>query len=296
MIKFRPILLTDKEWMDELFALSDYRGCEYDFGNNYNWAGAFDLRIAREGDLLLTLSRRDDGSHSYSYPAGGGDMAAAVEMCIEDANERDADFHMHGVVPEQKEFLEKNFPGRFKFEPYRDGFDYIYLRSRLAELTGKKLHAKRNFINRFEASHDWSYEPITTENLEECREMNARWCQQNDCYYNEDLREETCAGQKAFNYFVEEQLEGGLLRAEGEVVAFTMGAPLCSDTFDIHIEKAFSHIDGAYPMINREFVRRLPEKYVYVNREEDVGDEGLRKAKLSYEPDILLEKNAVELI
>ncbi len=295
MLKFRPILLTDKEWMDELFALSDYRGSEYDFGNNYNWAGAYELKVARESDLLLTLSRRLDGSHSYSYPAGAGDMAAAVDMLVEDATERGIDFHMHGVIPEQEAFLEERFPGRFNFEPYREGFDYIYLRERLAELSGKKLHAKRNFCNRFEAAHDWSYEPLTADNLEEARAMGSKWCQQNDCYYNEDLREETCAGQKAFNHFFEEGLSGGLLRAEGEVVAFTIGAPINSDTFDVHIEKAFTDVEGAYPMINREFVRRLPERFVYVNREEDVGDEGLRKAKLSYYPDILLEKNVVTL-
>ena len=139
----------------------------------------------------------------------------------------------------------------------------------------------------------WQFEQITDANLDECWAMNEQWCAEVGCEDSESLTEESCAVRNCFNNFHSLGLRGGLLRVEGRVVAYTMGRPLSSDTFIVHIEKAFAEVAGAYPMINQQFVTHCCEGFRYINREDDVGDEGLRRAKTSYKPDILLEKYLV---
>ena len=137
------------------------------------------------------------------------------------------------------------------------------------------------------------FEPITPEKLDECREMNEKWYGQKGQSYNTGLANERRAVEKCFENYSELGLEGGLLRTSGRIVAYTIGEPLNSDTYVIHVEKAFSSIRGAYQMINREFASFIKEKYphiLYVNREDDMGNKGLRRAKLSYYPDRMIEK------
>ncbi len=174
----------------------------------------------------------------------------------------------------------------------------MYEADKLISLAGKKLHGKRNHINRFkEANPDWLYEPITTENVEDCFQMALKWREEMQCEYDVEKRDEMCVTLNALRLMEELELQGGLLRSEpgGEVIAFTIGEPLNPDTFVVHIEKAFAEIQGAYPMINQQFAEHAAAEYRYVNREEDTGAEGLRKAKLSYRPVFLVEKGIVTL-
>ena len=162
-------------------------------------------------------------------------------------------------------------------------------------MSGKKLHGKRNHINKFKANYEgrWVYESMTKDNLEDCFQMALRWRNENGCEEDPEKRGEICVTLNALRLFEELELKGGVLRVDGEVVAFTLGEPVCSDTFVVHIEKAYADIQGAYPMINQQFVEHECQNYQYVNREEDTGAEGLRKAKLSYRPVFLVEKGAV---
>ena len=102
-----------------------------------------------------------------------------------------------------------------------------------------------------------------------------------------------CVTLNSLRLFKELELTGGILRVDGQIVAFTIGEPICSDTFVVHIEKAFPDVQGAYTMINQQFVEHECMDYKYVNREEDTGDEGLRKAKRSYRPVFMVEKGVV---
>ena len=197
-------------------------------------------------------------------------------------------------IKEDKALLEMFYGERAKISTDRDHYDYIYSREKLCTLAGKKLHAKRNYINRFKTGN-WSYEPITQANLPDCRVMQQEWCKTNNCCTDADKRDECCAVQQAFRHFDELGFTGGCLRQDGQVVAYTIGEPLNSNTFIVHIEKAFADIPGAYPMINQQFVEHAMKDFEYVNREDDVGDEGLRKAKLSYYPERLLEDYIVEI-
>jgi hypothetical protein len=293
MIDFRPIQISDKEWMDEIFFNSGFKGAEYNFTNCYNWGRIFGIRVARyENFIFIKLKGRRSGG--YLFPPGSGDLEKALNLLKSDASECGNKFVLLGLTRQTMAKLEEILPGRFIFEEDRPVFDYLYNIDKLAELKGKKLHAKRNHINRFiEENPDWSFEPITVENLAECIEMHHKWREQ---YLNKEgdiTIDEGTAIKSAFDNFWDLKLEGGLLRTNGRVVAFTIGDRINQETYDVHFEEAFHDIRGAYTMINREFSRYVRSKYPdikYMNREDDLGLVGLRKAKSSYYPDLMVEK------
>ena len=302
MIEFRAPEVSDKPWVDALLRQADYRGCEYNFTNIYAWKDAYRHEIARWNDFLLVHLCGGLGC-SYLYPAGAGDVAGAVRALKGEADRRGQALRLVCLTERQEGELERLFPGRFRFEHDRDGYDYLYEIDRLADLGGKRLHAKRNHINRFvENNPTWAYEELTPENLPECLAMDEQWYlrsrEREGASEEEDLGNEGVALRLAMGHFRALGLEGGLIRVHGEVVAFTMGDYLSSDTYDVHFEKAYGELQGAYAMINREFARwvraRHPE-VKYLNREDDMGVEGLRKAKQSYYPDLMVEKHSAVL-
>ena len=205
------------------------------------------------------------------------------------------------VTEEQRRALEAACPGRFSFELHRDSFDYLYDVDRLADLPGKKLHAKRNHIRRFDDQFpDWLAEDIGPANIPECVELERQW---NALRLDEEAREreagedtiseESIALIEALYHMDELGMEGLLIRAEGKPVAFALGGLITPECFDVNFEKSFGDIQGAYAVINRETARMVRARHPgvkWLNREDDMGLEGLRKAKLSYYPDILLTK------
>ena len=262
-LEFRDIELADKEWADPLLAVSDYRATEYCFTSLYIWAGMFGTRIARWKDWLLIRSDGEDGCANYIFPAGQGDVREVLDLMEEDAARIGKRFVLW-TIADVKDRLEETVPGRYEFYPVRRSFDYLYETEKMVSLAGKKYQPKRNFISRFKA--------------------------QNPDWHNESMQMESCAVRKALEDFVPLRLCGGMLRSGGRLVAYTLGERLNSDTFIVHVEKAFSDVTGAYPMINRTFLEHEAAGLQYVNREDDAGDEGLRKAKLSYHPAYMLEK------
>ena len=157
-------------------------------------------------------------------------------------------------------------------------------------LIRQKFQAKRNHINKFKKTYNYEYTPITADRIRECLDLEAEWCKVNNCDQHEGTGNERRALIYALHNFDALGLTGGILHVEGKIAAFTFGMPINQDTFGVHVEKADTRIDGAYAIINYEFANHIPEQYIYINREEDLGIEGLRKAKLSYQPAIILEK------
>ncbi|MEG3071813.1 MAG: phosphatidylglycerol lysyltransferase domain-containing protein [Candidatus Syntrophopropionicum ammoniitolerans] len=293
MINFKEIEIADKKWIDPLLAAADMRGSQHNFTNLLAWANIFQYRVARLEEHLVVKAVSLDGAPCYLYPAGRGELKAVIEALAEDAAGRGEEFLLAGISKENMGVLDRLFPDQFVYTEDRDSSDYIYLLEKLATLAGRKYSAKRNHINHFKRNNSWSFEPVTLENLAECWAMSVEWCEINSCMFNVRLTDEYCAVRRCFENFVELGLEGGLLRVSGRVVAYTMGGKLNSDTYDIHIEKAFDDIQVTYQMINREFAALIREKHpelIYVNREEDMGQEGLRKAKRSYHPVKMEEK------
>ena len=288
MIEFRAPRIGDREWVSALMQSTGRESCEYCFGNLFIWSPSYDTKIVRIDDWFVSRSGAEDGM--YCFPMGHGDLRAVVDALLEDSRERGGQLRFYGVTEPDKLALEQAMPGKFRFEEDRDFFDYIYEREALSALPGKKYHGKRNHIAAFERAGDWQYEPITADNLAECVEMDRLWKEKNIDKNPMELERENDALQRAFRYYEPLGLVGALLRQGGRVVAFTIGEAMGTHMFCTHFEKAFSDVRGAYPMINREFAARTITAYPLVNREEDAGDEGLRKAKLSYHPFKLLTK------
>lgn len=288
-IKFHEITLADREWMNARLAEDNRNACEYTFANNYIWRDVYQVEVTEVyGCLVIRFS--ENGKYCYSYPVGDGDKKAAITLLMELCKQNGEKLTMSPLLEKDREQLLEWFPRQFIIEPDRDSFDYIYSREKLVSLAGKKLHGKRNHIARFKDGGDWSYEPMTDDNLEECRTMTYTWIKMRSEKWNEEMEQEVMVLHEAFDHMEELGLVGGVLRREGEIVAFSMGERLNDDTIVVHFEKAFPEMQGAYPMINQQFVINACEGYDYVNREEDTGDLGLRKAKLSYYPEILLKK------
>ncbi|OFY39422.1 MAG: hypothetical protein A2X18_04830 [Bacteroidetes bacterium GWF2_40_14] len=294
MIEFKQIELSDKAWIDELLKFSDYRGAEYCFTNLFIWDSIYKSRIARYKDFLFLISGEGDNTR-YLYPAGKGDKREAIEWLIRDSEERKVKFVMIGVTPAAINEISELLPGKFEFVPVRDSFDYIYEREKLVTLSGKKLQPKRNHINKFKELNDWTYEELTEDKIPEIIAFNAEWCKDLDCNKNNSLGWEACAVAKCLAHYRYLNLKGGILRVKGRIVAYTVGERINSDTFIVHIEKAFADVRGSYPMINREFAERETEGCTYINREDDTGNEGLRTAKESYYPVFMQEKYATRL-
>jgi hypothetical protein len=248
---------------------------------------------------MVYRSRGEGGHFSYACNLRDSQNSRELfEMLRELAKQEGEELHLHCVSEKEWQLIEEWYPGVYEITYDRDSADYIYLREKLATLSGKKLHGKRNHIHRFEeANSDWCYETICDENEEECAKMAMRWCMNNCMSEQNEIEFDKIDESKLVVYAIRHREElgmiGGALRVNGRIIAITLGEPLTKDTFVVHFEKAFSDIQGAYPMINREFVRHELEEYTYVNREEDMGLEGLRKAKLSYRPEILFAKGQV---
>lgn len=288
-IVFHEISLADKEWMDARLAEDDRNACEYSFANNFVWRKVYQVEVAEESGCLV-IRFVEQGEYVYSYPIGGGDKRAVIEKLLSICHREGKKLSMSPLSEADRKQLLEWFPGEFFIVGDRDDYDYIYAREKLATLAGKKLHGKRNHIARFKDGDDWNYEPMGEDNLEACRSMTYTWMRMRSEKWNEEMEEEVMVLHEAFDHFKELGLVGGVLYKGGEIVAFCIGEPLNSDTFVVHFEKAFPDMQGAYPMINQQFVLHACEDYAYVNREEDTGDPGLRKAKLSYYPEILLKK------
>lgn len=292
---FSPIELSDKERMDRLLR-QGHRGClEYNFTSNFIWRNIYKLQAAEFEGRLVVMSDADDPS--FIFPSGTGPIEPVVRAIHEYVTRKGQCLVFNTLLNEDREKLEAAFPGKFLIEPDRDDFDYVYEAQKLITLSGKKLSSKRNHINKFMMENkNWSYEPITRENIDEVHKMSLEWCLMAGCREDESLFDESCAVEQAFKHYFDLGLRGGLLRLDGRVIAFAMGEPLNDNTFVIHIEKAFHQINGAYQMINQQFAIANCEGFEYINREDDTGDEGLRRAKLSYYPALMVEKSSAKLI
>lgn len=285
MVEFRNLKLSDREWINERLKKSNFKSCDYSFANNFIWQKPYGIEFA---DINGFYCLKND--YSYTYPAGSGDVKPVIEELIKYSEEKGEKFVLRGILSSKVTLLEELFPDKFEFSTDRGESDYIYLADKLVNLSGRKLHSKRNHIARFKDRFDWQYEDITKENISECEKMSHEWYKLYSEEKDESINKEAIAVKAAFENFFNLGLCGGLIRADGRVVAFTIGEPLNSDTYVMHIEKAFTEIQGAYPIINQQFAEHHFGGFLYVNREEDMGDEGLRKAKSSYYPEIVLDK------
>lgn len=293
-LKFRPITFDDKTAIQEHVYATVCRNCDLNFPNLMSWRFLYDTEVAfHDGWLLFRF--KANGHPAYLAPVGEGDMTPVITELLAETRRSEHSFLMLGVCEHSLAAIEAAMPGHFYAHADRSYTDYIYRREALATLAGKKLQPKRNHANRFARLYpDHEYLPLAPGLFDECMQLEAQW---NSRQENGQGRIKSDDEQRSLAYVLDnwEHLgtTGLALRVGGHLVAFTYGAPINRDTFGVCFEKADTDYEGAYAAINREFASRIPERYIYLNREEDLGIEGLRRAKLSYQPEILLHKYTV---
>lgn len=287
-IEFSTITLNDGKWIIPLLRQSDFQSCEYCFANNLAWQRLSDSKICRYKDFYFLRSMSGDEPR-YIFPSGSGDLKELTEKLREDAAAFSSPLVFTSVLSEGVQRLKEIYGDNMMVQSDRDAFDYIYLTEQLITLSGKKYHGKRNHIANFKKSQ-WEYKPLEEPLFNDCIEFATNDFNARNAYTSGSAVAEQYAINTFFSCFDELSLKGGVLYQNGRMVGFTIGEKLNSDTFIVHIEKALHDVQGAYPTLFNEFLKANAGDCKYVNREDDVGLEGLRKSKLSYHPEYLLEK------
>ena len=294
-IPFRPITAADADLLRSFTMESKCMNCDMNVANLCGWQFLYHTEYAVvEGFLVLRFVL--DGHITYMKPIGKGDLRSVLELLMADARSLGDTLRVACVCPCAQALMDESMPGAFTYTINRDKSDYLYLRERLVTLSGKKLQPKRNHISKFKRTYpNYEYRPLTSDLVPDCIRLGEEWCRTNDSCMQYAMQAEQKMIAYALQHIEELHIVGGTLFVEGQMVAFTFGARINAEAFDVCVEKADTTFEGSYAMINSEFVSRLPEEIIYINREEDLGLEGLRKAKLSYYPDLILDKMVATL-
>jgi len=288
ILEFKKVTLDVRPLFEQYITRSGQRGSECAFSNLYVWRDCYNIFWCEyKNFLLLKVKRQDDAFYLQPFGGRDEDLPEVMEELLKD--NQGEPFSMHGIYEVTKERLARVFPD-LEFEYDRDFSDYIYLREKLATLGGRKLHGQKNHYNAFVKAHpDYTYEPITGENIAECLAFGEAWCDQRSKIDATDV-EERYAIQEACCNFDALGLRGGVIRYDGAIKAFSFGKKINEDTAVLHVEKAVIGERGLYQAMCKEFAAHAWGDVTYLNREEDMGLPGLRKAKEDMHPELMWHK------
>ncbi len=297
-LKISEISIDDKQCFDSYFKMAGLRVSELNFTNFFMWRDYYRFRFSIVNDFLCIISVKEDGQPFCFFPVGDysriDELKCTFYILREYFQEMGWSFKMQRVSEDQLALLVK-LGLNFNSDEDRDNFDYLYSVKSLSTLAGKKLDGKRNHINKFKKLHTFEYEEIIDGNLADCKAILENWCVQRNYTEEKSLIAERKANLDILDNYSILGLKGAVIKVDGVPQAFSVGEKLTEDTCVIHIEKANADIHGLYPLINQQFLSNEWAHFEYVNREQDLGLEGLRKAKLSYNPVSFVEKYTVEL-
>ena len=291
MIEFKPVRLEDRAVIERYTMPSGICNCDLAFANMYCWQAVFHSAWAEIGGFLVIRFQIDGGERiGYMQPVGEGDFGPILPLLREDAHAHGQRLRIIGLTDEGRDTIRRVVPCHFAFESDRALEDYVYSADDLRNLAGRRYQPKRNHINRFTSEYpDYRYEELTPDRFGECMALEREWRKAHEGHTSE-LCAEQRAMQRAFEHFEELGLIGGCIYVGDRLAAFTYGSAVNDHTFDTHVEKADTEFDGAFTVINKLFAQHLPERFTLINREEDLGLDGLRQAKLSYHPAFLQHK------
>lgn len=297
-LNFHKLTLADRDSLQAISLASGRRNCNYTFANLICWQFWFNTEVCLcENTAILRFNIEE--RRAYMVCSAVPPSLRLLELLCADAASLGTDLQIMGVEDEMAAHIQSLMPGGVTVEPCRNQYDYIYLRQELAELKGKNLKAKRNHVNKFLSEHPrYEYVELTPERFDECRQLSMLWrneVHQDTPFYSETVKAEQRSMENALANWDELKMIGGCVYDGSRLLAFTYGSAVTHDTFDVCVEKADRQVDGAFNIINQQFASHLPEQYIYLNREEDMGLEGLRKSKLSYHPYQLLSYNIVNI-
>ena len=291
--QFKDLTLEDKPLCGQVFNHFPPQISEFTFTNLFIWRHAYQIKISRLQNFLCLLSEQRESSFFFP-PMGEGDVIECYQSLLQYLGGKTTLPKIVRVPEAAVEQMDWKTSG-MKAELDRSQCDYVYLTQDLIELKGRKYHRKRNHIKQFQEKYSYQYIPLTPEWIPQCLQLETEWCDLRHCEASPGLLNESVAIKEAFTHFEELGVKGGAILINGKVEAFTMGDSLNSETVVIHIEKANPAYEGLYPTINQAFLENQWLGYTYVNREQDLGEEGLRKAKESYFPHHLVNKYVVTL-
>jgi len=298
MIDLQTITIDNKDLIDRYLKLHCIESSEFTFTNLFMWRLSYDIKYAVINDLLCFFPQHTSGPRSSTFPAGDisreGDVRGAIEEILNYFKEIGQPAIIRLCSAESVELLHKLFPNKFNVTEDENMFDYVYSVSELTSLIGKKFHQKRNHINKFKSLYDFEYRKISKDNLIDCINLFNDWY-----IARTDEGIDVSEGKEAFDEFAANfkrlNVRGGGIYVDGKLIAFSFGEPLCAHTVVIHFEVADTNYQGAFPMINQQFLENEWAEYQFVNREEDMGLEGLRRAKRSYNPVTMIKKYVATL-
>ncbi len=284
-MEFKKIELSDKRIFNEYYKKYPQHSGYLSFVSLFTWQSYVKfMYTVIKGHIVIRYESYKDKKEYILLPETDKEVLKIIIPELKEAGYES----FSNLTLKQTEDMENNFPGCFSFNHKRDNDNYVYLSEKMASLSGKKLHSKKNFVNRFKKENDYTYEKITESSIPECIEVLNEWCLKKECSGGA-MSAESCACTLALENMDALNLKGGAIRVNGKMVAFSLGEKVTEDMVIIHFEKADYNYKGAFQTIFMEFVKKECSGVTLINREEDTGDEGLRKAKLSYYPEFLLE-------
>lgn len=288
MLNWNPVRLEDGPVIRSYFQKKEYAYSQCNFTTMYLWEKMTGAKWCIIEDCLCVVMKIK-GCTFAAFPIGNGDVHAAIEVLRKEFSE----CLFFGMLTNEMVDQMKQWYSNLTITHRRDSYDYVYLREKLVTLSGKKLHGKRNHINKFKSLYSYEYHPYSKEFASDCLALEQAWLDSKTDMSDFARECEFDAVRKSLEDFDELGCKGGVLTVDSKVIAFSIGEMLTSDTALIHMEKADVSYQGAYPMINQQFCEHEFHEALFIDREEDMGLEALRKAKLSYCPEKLIEVQTV---
>ncbi|MFC1798665.1 DUF2156 domain-containing protein [Thermodesulfobacteriota bacterium] len=288
-LAFEPITLERQQHYLARLRTCPQISSDYSFVNLWAWADTYGLRWAWDANLVWLKQTRPQ--ELYWAPIGPWETIVwenVLQRLLTDCN-------TFFRIPEKLLRLWRNMSEiHFDVDDVRGHWDYLYNAEQLKSLTGNRFHKKKNLLNQFKKKYDYRYEPLRAETIPLATDMQTDWCEWRDCESSETLSAENQAIETIFNSWGKlEGLTGGTLVVDKTIAAYTVAEILTDETILIHFEKANPFYKGGYQAINQIFLAQTPEAFTLVNREQDLDDEGLRRAKLSYHPVDFIRKYTV---
>ncbi|MCU0821696.1 MAG: phosphatidylglycerol lysyltransferase domain-containing protein [Spirochaetes bacterium] len=293
--EFKPIELDDRGYITEIFSGYQPENSEYTFTNLFIWRNYYGIKWSVYKDHLFIVCRDEKRGNCAWQPVGPGPRAESARVLLEWMGDGGHSGQPYMIRADNRLIREIDGRGEFQHTPDRDNFDYVYKTGDLIDLYGKKYHSKRNHINKFLKSHSYVYSEINDDYILRCRKLIEEWCAEHRCKEDMNLMAEWDAVNEALQNFNQLRIRGAVILVDGAVHAFTLGEMLNSETAVVHIEKASPKYPALYSVVNQQFCENIWHGVPYINREQDLGVDGLRKAKLSYHPSHLVEKFQVTL-
>ncbi len=288
---FKPTLYNIGEYSALYKRYSkDLFGCEYSPATILLWEPFYHQKLAVMGESLFLMFEAEKRPPVFLLPLGEN-LKENVELLKSYTKEQGFPLCFLAGMGENFEKFKLLFGDEYDITPSREDFEYIYSADDLKNLSGKKFHSKRNHIASFSRRYDWDFEPLSKENLNEVLQVAEKWAENADnAEDKKSILSENRTMARLLPFMDELSISGGIIRVEGKIVAFCFGAKINDTVFDVQVEKALPEFRDAYPVINNAFAKSLDDGILFINREDDMGIEGLRKAKLSYKPKFLFEK------